>query len=130
MLIRARHYANQKLVDIDVDEGRIVAVGEPSARPPDRQAEWIAPAFFDLQVNGCDGISFNSPRLTVDDVRHVVQTCRCHGVAGLLPTLVTKSPAVPECRRALSTGSSAPRPDMRRGSRSLRSSRCGHERRC
>jgi N-acetylglucosamine-6-phosphate deacetylase len=91
MLIRARHYANGKIVDLECDGGRIVAVGEPSTRPPDRQAEWIAPAFFDLQVNGCDGISFNSPGLTVDDVRHVVKTCRHHGIAGFLPTLVTNS---------------------------------------
>src|SRR5262249_52959558 len=45
----------------------------------------------DLQINGCDGISFNSPKLTVDNVRHVVQVCRRHGIAGLLPTLVTNS---------------------------------------
>ena len=44
-----------------------------------------------MQINGCNGRSFNSPQLTVDDIRHVVEVCRRHGVAGLCPTLVTQS---------------------------------------
>jgi N-acetylglucosamine-6-phosphate deacetylase len=54
-------------------------------------ADWVAPALFDLQVNGCDGRSFNAPTLTVADVRHVVDVCRRHGIAGFFPTLVTAS---------------------------------------
>jgi N-acetylglucosamine-6-phosphate deacetylase len=57
----------------------------------DVEAGWIAPALFDLQINGCDGISFNSPRLTHEDIRRVVYVCRCHGIGGLCPTLVTNS---------------------------------------
>jgi N-acetylglucosamine-6-phosphate deacetylase len=51
----------------------------------------VAPALFDLQINGCDGHGFSSETLTVDAVRHVVGVCRRHGVAGLCPTLVTNS---------------------------------------
>src|SRR5262249_56389463 len=91
MLIRARHYATGRTVNVECDSKRIVAIGEPSARRPDRESEWIAPSCFDLEINGCDSISFNSPRLTIDDVRHVVQVSRGHGIAGLLPTLVTNS---------------------------------------
>jgi N-acetylglucosamine-6-phosphate deacetylase len=54
-------------------------------------APWVAPAFFDLQVNGCDGVSFNAPDLTVEGVHHVVAVCRRHGIGGMLPTLVTNS---------------------------------------
>jgi N-acetylglucosamine-6-phosphate deacetylase len=57
----------------------------------DVEAGWIAPALFDLQINGCDGISFNSPRLTHEDIRRVVHVCRRHGIGGLCPTLVTNS---------------------------------------
>jgi N-acetylglucosamine-6-phosphate deacetylase len=46
---------------------------------------------FDLQINGCDGHSFNSERLTGDSVRHVVTVCRRHGLGGFCPTLVTNS---------------------------------------
>jgi N-acetylglucosamine-6-phosphate deacetylase len=92
MLIRAKNYATGRTVDVKCAGGHIVAVCEPSLfESPDRGAGWVAPAFFDLQINGCDGISFNSPKLTVDDIRDVVQVCRKHGIAGLFPTLVTNS---------------------------------------
>lgn len=52
-------------------------------------SHWVAPALFDLQINGCGGRSFNSPKLTVEDIEHIVAFCRQHGIAGLCPTLVT-----------------------------------------
>jgi N-acetylglucosamine-6-phosphate deacetylase len=51
----------------------------------------VAPAFFDLQINGCDGHSFNSEALTPQTVRHVMDVCRRHGIGSLCPTLVTNS---------------------------------------
>jgi N-acetylglucosamine-6-phosphate deacetylase len=92
MRIRARWYATGELQDIVNGEGGRWTVGAVDpARRPDREAGWAAPALFDLQINGCDGRSFNSPQLTVDDVRYVVNVCRRHGVAGFCPTLVTES---------------------------------------
>jgi N-acetylglucosamine-6-phosphate deacetylase len=91
MLVRGRHYATGQPVDVDWEDGLVRAVGPASGAPPDRRAGWVAPALFDLQVNGCDGKSFNTEELTVEDVRHVVRVCRRHGVAGLCPTLVTNS---------------------------------------
>src|SRR5256885_11302158 len=85
---RGRHYASGQVVDVPSADGRIVAVA-PSAGRPDDEVPWIAPALFDLQINGCDGHSFNSEGLTVESVGHVVRTCRRHGIGGLLPTLVT-----------------------------------------
>jgi N-acetylglucosamine-6-phosphate deacetylase len=62
----------------------------PAGDPPEHSgAGWVAPALFDLQINGCDGISFNSSRLGADDVRRVVGVCRRHGIAAFCPTLVT-----------------------------------------
>jgi N-acetylglucosamine-6-phosphate deacetylase len=90
-LLRARHYATGELVDVRCDGGVIQAVEAPSAAMPDVEAGWVAPALFDLQVNGCDGRNFSSERLTLDDVRHVVGACRRHGIGGLCPTLVTNS---------------------------------------
>jgi N-acetylglucosamine-6-phosphate deacetylase len=52
---------------------------------------WIAPALFDLQINGCDNHGFSSEKLTRDSVRHIVDVCRRHGIGGLCPTLVTNS---------------------------------------
>ena len=91
MKLRARHYLVRHPVDITVDAGLITSVTGPQPPAPDCEAGWVAPAFFDLQINGCDGISFNSPKLTVDGVRHVVDVCRTHGISRIYPTLVTNS---------------------------------------
>ncbi len=89
MLVRARHYATGQPLDIDCEGPVIAAVGPPSGAAPNLAAGWVAPALFDLQINGCDGHSFNSPRLTADSARRVVRVCERHGVGGLCPTLIT-----------------------------------------
>src|SRR5262249_34362656 len=82
-------YATGELGEIVCAGGRIASVGAPSAAAPDLQADWVAPALFDLQINGCDGYSFNSERLTAATGRHVGNVCPRHGIGGLCPTPVT-----------------------------------------
>src|SRR5262249_34388509 len=89
MRLRARHYHTEELLDIICEQGRIARLQSSAATAPD--APWVAPAFCDIQINGCDGISFNSESLTSDDIRHVVDVCREHGIAQLMPTVVTGS---------------------------------------
>lgn len=91
MIVRGCHYATGERIDLRVESGLIASVGPACSEPADREAGWIAPALFDLQINGCHGISFNSPTLTTDEVRRVVDECRTHGIGGLCPTLVTNS---------------------------------------
>jgi N-acetylglucosamine-6-phosphate deacetylase len=91
MRIRARHYRTSRIVEIIIEGEHIGGVQPVDTEPAVLQADWVAPALFDLQINGCDGHSFNSPQLTVDDVRHVVAVCRRHGIGGLCPTLITNS---------------------------------------
>ncbi len=93
MRIRARHYVTGDIVDVVCARGRIAEVDElfGPRQPPDLEAGWVAPALFDLQINGCAGRSFNSPRLTADDVRHVAVVCRSHGIGAFCPTFVTNS---------------------------------------
>ncbi|HMF12461.1 MAG TPA: N-acetylglucosamine-6-phosphate deacetylase, partial [Gemmataceae bacterium] len=94
MRIRARHYATGDHLDLTCEEGVIQSVGPSSPCVADLKADWMAPAFFDLQINGCHGKAFSSPGLTVEDVQCVVDVCRRHGIVELLPTLVTNSHAV------------------------------------
>jgi N-acetylglucosamine-6-phosphate deacetylase len=89
--VRGRHYATGELLDVVCENGRIAAMDTAGNGPADREAGWTAPAFFDLQINGCDGISFNSPRLSREDIRRVVHVCRRHGIAAFCPTLITSS---------------------------------------
>jgi len=91
MRIRAHHYATGVPVEVVCDGGVIQSVGPATQTRVDVEAGWVAPSLFDLQINGCDGHSFNSEHLTVDTVRHVVRVCRQHGIGSLCPTLVTNS---------------------------------------
>src|SRR4051812_37416257 len=88
MHLRARHYRSEEPLDIVCEGGAIRSVSPAGVSAPDHQADWVAPAFCDVQINGCDGYSFNSATLTVEQVRHVITVCRRHGIAQLLPTLV------------------------------------------
>jgi N-acetylglucosamine-6-phosphate deacetylase len=91
MRIRARHYATGNPTDLLIENGRISTVGPCNSTAPAFEAGWVAPALFDLQINGCDGYSFNSERLTIDAIRHVAGVCHRHGIGAFCPTLVTNS---------------------------------------
>jgi N-acetylglucosamine-6-phosphate deacetylase len=92
MRLRARHYATGEPIDVLCAWGRIAALTPAAAAvSADREAGWIAPALFDLQINGCLGHAFSSPALTPDAVRQVVAACRRHGIGGLCATLITAS---------------------------------------
>ena len=70
---------------ICVCAGTQLASVEPAAAGPvDYEAGWVAPALFDLQINGCLGRAFSSDRLTIADIAEVAQTLRRHGVGRIL----------------------------------------------
>lgn len=86
--ITARHYATGEPVALAVADGRIATLG-PAADAPG--LPWVAPAFFDPQINGCLGVGFSTPGLTPDGVRSVAAECRRHGIGAFCPTLITNS---------------------------------------
>lgn len=85
-MLRARQYASGQPLAIEVANGRIVSV---APAPDSPSLPWIAPSFFDIQINGCLGRGFVSPDVTPDDVRMIADTCHRHGIGGFLPTLIT-----------------------------------------
>jgi N-acetylglucosamine-6-phosphate deacetylase len=87
MILHAKHYATGSPLAVTVEAGTITAVAA-SAQNPRR---WVAPALFDPQINGCLGVSFNSPSLAAEQVHAVAAECRKHGIGAFLPTLVTTS---------------------------------------
>lgn len=91
LLLRGRHFQSGVLIDVTLAAGRIASIQPAGTGPADLSADFLAPAFFDLQINGGHGIGFTSPRLTADGVRSVVELCRAHGIAGLCPTVVTNA---------------------------------------
>jgi N-acetylglucosamine-6-phosphate deacetylase len=93
MRIEARHYRTQQVLDLTIEQGCIAA--SPSLQPTDHPTDlpWVAPALFDLQINGCMGKGFVDPTLTFDDLALIVATCQRHGIAAFCPTLITASQA-------------------------------------
>ena len=52
---------------------------------------FVAPAFFDVQVNGFAGVDFNSPELSSDAMWHAIRKLREKGVVLFCPTVITHS---------------------------------------
>ncbi len=75
------------------DAGRRIAsvetIGEAALTG---DAPVLAPALWDIQVNGYHGVSFSDPSLTVDQVRAVAEQMRLTNVARFCPTLITALP--------------------------------------
>lgn len=86
--LKARHFATRRPIVIDVVDGRIAAI---KATADDPRLPWIAPSYFDIQINGCLGRGFVSPDLSADDVHQIADTCFGHGIGAFLPTLITGS---------------------------------------
>jgi N-acetylglucosamine-6-phosphate deacetylase len=86
MRIEGIHFESCEAIALEITAGVITAIESISH---DKNLPILAPGFFDLQVNGALGISFNSPQLTADSIRQVAQTCRSHGIAAFAPTLIT-----------------------------------------
>jgi N-acetylglucosamine-6-phosphate deacetylase len=94
MRLRGRHVVSGQLLDLVCAGGQLTSVGPATTEAADHTAAWVAPALFDLQINGCCGRAFSSERFTVEDVGVVVNVMHRHGVAGFCPTLVTNAFAV------------------------------------
>lgn len=88
MHLTGRHFATGESLALTIVGGIIAAV-VPAADSPD--VPWVAPSFFDPQINGCLGRGFVSPDLTPADVRLIADKCRQHGIGRLCPTLITNS---------------------------------------
>jgi N-acetylglucosamine-6-phosphate deacetylase len=90
--------------DVDVDDGRIVAVG--LARGP--RGRVAIPGFVDLQVNGYGGVDFLSA--STDDYRRAGEALLLAGVTAYQPTFITSAEAVTvEALRTMPTKEPGPR---------------------
>jgi N-acetylglucosamine-6-phosphate deacetylase len=91
MRIRARHYATGQPVEVVWEAGVVQSVDPPGSARADLEAGWIAPALFDLQINGALGVAFTSDRLSPQHVIRVTDVVRERGVAAFCPTVITHS---------------------------------------
>ena len=86
----ARHYRTGRWWRVATRDGLIAESG-PSEGPDEIRDsdQWIAPAFWDIQLNGRWGSSFSDPGVTVDQVAAIVRAQAGLGTARMCPTLIT-----------------------------------------
>ena len=90
--------------DVDVEDGRVVAVGLPGA-PRGRVA---VPGFVDIQVNGYGGVDFLSA--STADYARAGEALLLAGVTAYQPTLITSAEAVTvDALRAMAAPAAGPR---------------------
>lgn len=90
MELVGRRYDTYEAVSIKIKEDQIASIEVL----PDSEATglpFIAPAMFDLQINGYGGIWFNKQNLTKDEVCKILEKHYQYGITRLCPTLITSS---------------------------------------
>jgi N-acetylglucosamine-6-phosphate deacetylase len=90
MRVVARDFRDARWIELDLREGYIDLVRSVEG-PKETEAEddWVAPAFWDIQLNGRWGHSFSDPELTIDQVASIVRAQGPLGTSRLCPTLIT-----------------------------------------
>lgn len=115
--IEGLHYATRQPVRITYSEGFITAM-EPLETPPAGPTRWIAPALFDVQINGYGGVDFQQDGLSGDDLLAASRALRRDGCTRFFFTLITAEwPQMLERIRHAR--------ELRRGSDELRTSIAG-----
>lgn len=91
LVLHGRHYANGEPIQITVRGDRIHRI-DP-AWPGGNVEDWpyVAPALFDLQINGFGGTWFSDDALTSDAVLKALHPHYQFGITRLCPTLITNS---------------------------------------
>jgi N-acetylglucosamine-6-phosphate deacetylase len=88
--IVARNCNTGSWIELTLQDGLIAKVRAlSSSEARDRTELWVAPAFWDIQVNGREGLSFSGPDLTVAQVRSIALAQGPLGTARFCPTLIT-----------------------------------------
>lgn len=91
MIFRAKHYQTEQIIDVSCENGEIVSVEKTGSIIPRHLMEYIAPAFFDLQINGAMGVAFSDINLDESGIRKVLSVCRLHGISAICPTIITNA---------------------------------------
>jgi N-acetylglucosamine-6-phosphate deacetylase len=91
LTFRARRYDNGEPVRVEIAGDRIAAVDPAWPDGDPRGWPFVAPGWFDLQINGCGGTWFSDEGLTSEQVLNVLEAHFQYGITRLCPTLITNS---------------------------------------
>ena len=87
MIVVARHFETGRLARCVIRDGGISSIIDIDKN--ENEELWIAPAFWDVQINGRHGVSFADETLTVDQASEIIEAQASLGTAKLCPTLIT-----------------------------------------
>ncbi len=76
----------RKAARVTIEKGRVKAV-DPADEAGARQ--FVSSGFFDMQVNGFQGIDYSGQELSASDVRAVVDALAPYGTTRHFPTIIT-----------------------------------------
>ena len=95
-VIEGIHYITGEPVRIEIQDGKISAVNNVEELTAESENMFVAPGFFDNQVNGFAGVSFafGESDLTTEGIQKATSELWKMGVTTYLPTLTTNSQEV------------------------------------
>jgi N-acetylglucosamine-6-phosphate deacetylase len=95
-MIEGIHYATGKPVQIKIENGKITEIKSIKKLKDENSKTYIAPGFFDNQINGFAGVSFafGESDLTREGIEKATSELWKKGVTTYLPTLTTNSQEV------------------------------------
>lgn len=90
--VKGKVLGSGELIEIGIDKGLIQTIQQqPVGQAIGAQDLWLAPAFFDIQVNGFAGSDFNAAQVRSEALEHAMIKLREQGVALFCPTVITQS---------------------------------------
>jgi len=94
IILEGIHYSSQKLIRLEIRDGKIYSISETGEHAPDSekspgQLPTIAPGLVDIQINGMKGVDFNDPELTAGQVESILPDLLQEGLTSFFPTLIT-----------------------------------------
>jgi N-acetylglucosamine-6-phosphate deacetylase len=94
--IEGLHYITGKPVQVKIENGKIASIKEIKKLNDENAKTYIAPGFFDNQVNGFAGVSFafGESDLTPEGIKLATSELWKKGVTTYFPTLTTNSQKV------------------------------------
>jgi N-acetylglucosamine-6-phosphate deacetylase len=94
--VEGLHYITGKPVQVKIENGKIASIKEIKKLNDENAKTYIAPGFFDNQVNGFAGVSFafGESDLTPEGIKLATSELWKKGVTTYLPTLTTNSQEV------------------------------------
>src|SRR5690554_5334809 len=90
ILVKGIHYRTERPIAVTVSNGVIERIEELEPMK-NTTLPWIGPGLVELQINGCFGIDFNTPPITVEDIHTATRKLWTEGVTTYYPTVITNS---------------------------------------